>query len=130
MHYCACSEIMTAAVGDCAFVFFFSSRRRHTRFDCDWSSDVCSSDLAAVSTSPPPGPGASGNSSLSHTTRLSGPGVLGGGAAVGVNTGPGGGVGASTVAAFSVVVPGAALPSQALRHSAALATSTTRSNFN
>src|SRR2546427_3014674 len=25
--------------------FFFSSRRRHTRFDCDWSSDVCSSDL-------------------------------------------------------------------------------------
>src|SRR2546430_8159167 len=24
---------------------FFSSRRRHTRFDCDWSSDVCSSDL-------------------------------------------------------------------------------------
>src|SRR2546427_4485046 len=26
--------------------FFFSSRRRHTRFDCYWSSDVCSSDLA------------------------------------------------------------------------------------
>src|SRR2546430_13548889 len=24
--------------------FFFSSRRRHTIFDCDWSSDVCSSD--------------------------------------------------------------------------------------
>src|SRR5256886_3941304 len=24
--------------------YFFSSRRRHTRFDCDWSSDVCSSD--------------------------------------------------------------------------------------
>src|SRR5688572_6459147 len=30
------------------FFFFFSSRRRHTRFDCDWSSDVCSSDLAAI----------------------------------------------------------------------------------
>src|SRR2546430_750914 len=30
-------------LGDCCF--FFSSRRRHTRFDCDWSSDVCSSDL-------------------------------------------------------------------------------------
>src|SRR2546430_16608458 len=40
---------------DCSFMlysvyypnvfFFFSSRRRHTRFDCDWSSDVCSSDL-------------------------------------------------------------------------------------
>src|SRR5256886_10602403 len=29
----------------CALLFF-SSRRRHTRFDCDWSSDVCSSDLA------------------------------------------------------------------------------------
>src|SRR5207237_2927383 len=28
-------------------VFFFSSRRRHTRFKCDWSSDVCSSDLLA-----------------------------------------------------------------------------------
>src|SRR5260370_8783626 len=29
------------------FCFFFSSRRRHTRFKCDWSSDVCSSDLDA-----------------------------------------------------------------------------------
>src|SRR2546430_4662728 len=29
-------------------VFFFSSRRRHTRFDCDWSSDVCSSDLTGL----------------------------------------------------------------------------------
>src|SRR5689334_13070561 len=28
-----------------AFSFFFSSRRRHTRWNCDWSSDVCSSDL-------------------------------------------------------------------------------------
>src|SRR2546430_14451391 len=28
--------------------FFFSSRRRHTRFDCDWSSDVCSSDLDLI----------------------------------------------------------------------------------
>src|SRR5256886_7700585 len=28
--------------------FFFSSRRRHTRFDCDWSSDVCSSDLNSI----------------------------------------------------------------------------------
>src|SRR5437870_4956375 len=27
-------------------VFFFSSRRRHTRWPRDWSSDVCSSDLA------------------------------------------------------------------------------------
>src|SRR5215211_8062839 len=28
-----------------ALLFFFSSRRRHTRSLCDWSSDVCSSDL-------------------------------------------------------------------------------------
>src|SRR5688572_32442121 len=36
------------------FFFFFSSRRRHTRFDCDWSSDVCSSDLDARHISQPP----------------------------------------------------------------------------
>src|SRR5260370_2202620 len=40
-------------------MFFFSSRRRHTRFKCDWSSDVCSSDLfrkhsrARTASSPP-----------------------------------------------------------------------------
>src|SRR5688500_20217997 len=36
------------------FFFFFSSRRRHTRLQGDWSSDVCSSDLAgpAVGASP------------------------------------------------------------------------------
>src|SRR2546430_11820415 len=32
----------------CGSLFFFSSRRRHTRFDCDWSSDVCSSDLPSL----------------------------------------------------------------------------------
>src|SRR2546430_9734394 len=31
-----------------SYFFFFSSRRRHTRFDCDWSSDVCSSDLLPI----------------------------------------------------------------------------------
>src|SRR6266481_9613372 len=30
--------------------FFFSSRRRHTRWNCDWSSDVCSSDLTEFDT--------------------------------------------------------------------------------
>src|SRR6266480_5342806 len=30
---------------DILIFFFFSSRRRHTRLTCDWSSDVCSSDL-------------------------------------------------------------------------------------
>src|SRR3989454_2809513 len=29
----------------CFYFFFFSSRRRHTRLQGDWSSDVCSSDL-------------------------------------------------------------------------------------
>src|SRR5215475_14683364 len=35
------------------FVFFFSSRRRHTRFSRDWSSDVCSSDLPVRPRIPP-----------------------------------------------------------------------------
>src|SRR5438034_4746613 len=34
------------------FIFFFSSRRRHTRSLCDWSSDVCSSDLAGPNQEP------------------------------------------------------------------------------
>src|SRR5688572_31975157 len=41
-------DALIAAAGQSilfSFIFFFSSRRRHTRFDCDWSSDVCSSDL-------------------------------------------------------------------------------------
>src|SRR3989449_5040985 len=32
------------------FIFFFSSRRRHTRCSRDWSSDVCSSDLNGLTT--------------------------------------------------------------------------------
>src|SRR5699024_11683037 len=32
------------------YYFFFSSRRRHTRSKRDWSSDVCSSDLAVLET--------------------------------------------------------------------------------
>src|SRR3989449_2608923 len=35
-------DLRLAAIG----IFFFSSRRRHTRCSRDWSSDVCSSDLA------------------------------------------------------------------------------------
>src|SRR3989440_3293805 len=34
--------------GPCRVFFFFSSRRRHTRSDRDWSSDVCSSDLLPI----------------------------------------------------------------------------------
>src|SRR3712207_7479903 len=36
------------------FVFFFSSRRRHTRYWRDWSSDVCSSDLDGYPAVAPP----------------------------------------------------------------------------
>src|SRR5690625_4827608 len=37
------------------FIFFFSSRRRHTRWPRDWSSDVCSSDLLSLVDSVPAG---------------------------------------------------------------------------
>src|SRR5207237_5678884 len=40
-------------VRDLCVAFFFSSRRRHTRFKCDWSSDVCSSDLSVAGRIPP-----------------------------------------------------------------------------
>src|SRR5690348_1091731 len=38
-------------MGVCNVFFFFSSRRRHTRWTGDWSSDVCSSDLALAESS-------------------------------------------------------------------------------
>src|SRR2546430_9124435 len=41
------SGSVCSTLSGCRF-FFFSSRRRHTRFDCDWSSDVCSSDLVLL----------------------------------------------------------------------------------
>src|SRR2546430_8852220 len=41
-HFLQVALTLILVVG-CAF---FSSRRRHTIFDCDWSSDVCSSDLS------------------------------------------------------------------------------------
>src|SRR5438445_10742686 len=40
-------KLNTADVKRNAILFFFSSRRRHTRYWRDWSSDVCSSDLVA-----------------------------------------------------------------------------------
>src|SRR5699024_11668252 len=40
----------------CSCLFFFSSRRRHTRSKRDWSSDVCSSDLPRRIPSPRPDP--------------------------------------------------------------------------
>src|SRR5688572_33462831 len=42
---CSYGILCSALIVLFLFFFFFSSRRRHTRFDCDWSSDMCSSDL-------------------------------------------------------------------------------------
>src|SRR2546430_9882367 len=50
-------------------LFFFPSKRRHTRFDCDWSSDVCSSDL----------PSHNPRSLVERVDFVSCPGFLGGG---------------------------------------------------
>src|SRR3989440_4833568 len=47
-HVCI-QALNVAGVQTCAF--FFSSRRRHTRSDRDWSSDVCSSDLTRLNSS-------------------------------------------------------------------------------
>src|SRR6202048_266787 len=43
-----CALDPTPLARPCHDVFFFSSRRRHTRSTRDWSSDVCSSDLAGA----------------------------------------------------------------------------------
>src|SRR5256886_5983848 len=50
--WCGLPRVARIVVETPASIFFFSSRRRHTRFDCDWSSDVCSSDLSPKSPSP------------------------------------------------------------------------------
>src|SRR5262249_59114776 len=47
-----CEGVTTFAVA--GSLFFFSSRRRHTRLVSDWSSDVCSSDLVEISLPPMP----------------------------------------------------------------------------
>src|ERR1039457_7416491 len=60
------------------YCFFFSSRRRHTRLQGDWSSDVCSSDLARgggggrAQDSRPPGQTGRGRSE-EHTSELQSP---------------------------------------------------------
>src|SRR5690606_32318477 len=63
------------------YLFFFSSRRRHTRFSRDWSSDVCSSDLYRDSrkldrqeTGPPtPRPALGNRAVLAHRPQVSTP---------------------------------------------------------
>src|SRR5690606_29605945 len=49
----------SAIESDAEHIFFYSSRRRHTRFTRDWSSDMCSSDL----------PGAPGDERLQHAPQ-------------------------------------------------------------
>ena len=44
-----CGKFHARVISENRF-FFFSSRRRHTRLQGDWSSDVCSSDLGCFST--------------------------------------------------------------------------------
>src|SRR5256885_11917305 len=46
-YECNLTNFEWILVDDFFTCFFFSSRRRHTRLQGDWSSDVCSSDLAA-----------------------------------------------------------------------------------
>src|SRR5258706_8335001 len=45
VHDNLCLLVKLISLRYCYFIFFFSSRRRHTRLVSDWSSDVCSSDL-------------------------------------------------------------------------------------
>src|SRR5256885_5029894 len=45
LRHCWWNELWLLSLRFMVLVFFFSSRRRHTRLQGDWSSDVCSSDL-------------------------------------------------------------------------------------
>src|SRR2546430_14510215 len=56
--------------------FFFSSRRRHTRFDCDWSSDVCSSDLAIATRRSPQHRNICSNSQSISVTTITRPWIM------------------------------------------------------
>src|SRR5256885_8547160 len=47
-HRKVCEEVLEDSLRQLLFCFFFSSRRRHTRLQGDWSSDVCSSDLTVI----------------------------------------------------------------------------------
>src|SRR5260370_31459256 len=59
--YTTLSYIIFYSALDLFLFFFFSSRRRHTRFKCDWSSDVCSSDLYRRSSRDRSGAGTQGD---------------------------------------------------------------------
>src|SRR5256885_5813569 len=55
LSVCLCVLLTSQLPSVCmllGILFFFSSRRRHTRLQGDWSSDVCSSDLASAGWAP------------------------------------------------------------------------------
>src|SRR5690625_7874498 len=52
------------------YLFFFSSRRRHTRWPRDWSSDVCSSDLVGLTLNLASQPGETGGFSAADHVRV------------------------------------------------------------
>src|SRR5438876_9407613 len=56
------------------YIFFFSSRRRHTRWTGDWSSDVCSSDLLTRNSWASRAPTAAGGADLGQRSQLAGGG--------------------------------------------------------
>src|SRR6267378_5824876 len=56
-------------VRTCRVLYFFSSRRRHTRSLRDWSSDVCSSDLGGAAGAAPAGVAEGGGSRVSTHSR-------------------------------------------------------------
>src|SRR2546430_15003262 len=62
-------------------VFFFEGGRGHTRFDCDWSSDVCSSDLSRMPDKPAStllhlGPGLANSAANLHNAKKAGSGIV------------------------------------------------------
>src|SRR3712207_7596878 len=61
---CVLVSYIYATISCCHLCFFFSSRRRHTRYWRDWSSDVCSSDLRLLPAGSPH------RRSKGHTTHL------------------------------------------------------------
>src|SRR5256885_9768928 len=90
-------------------MFFFSSRRRHTRLQGDWSSDVCSSDLA----SPPDRVTAlflGVDAGASHCTAVIGRGDL---AVLGRAAGPAAAMHPGAAAAVAAVIADTARPAPA-----------------
>src|SRR4051812_49498006 len=85
------STVLMRSLSLRSFVFFFSSRRRHTRLTCDWSSDVCSSDLAWADGDGGPDDDGGGEGLGRRRPRAFRRGTVGEDAADAVRSGDGGG---------------------------------------